>query len=305
MKILVTGGAGFIGSHIAEKYIAAGHQVEIVDDLSMGSMDNVPTGATFHNIDIRSDAFTDLIRQGAFDAINHHAAHMELRVSVDKPMHDADINVLGSVRMFEAARRAGVGHIIVASTVAVLGEFRQIPAGEDHPTRPIAPYGVSKRAMELYADYYRITHGMSISTLRYTNVYGPRQNPNGESGVIAIFLERFLDGRVPVVHGDGGQERDYVHVHDVAQANLLALERRLNDTYHVCSNTAASVNDVVRHLRHALGTDAPVEHGPPKAGDPPRTRGSHDAFSRATGWRPLVPLADGIRDTAAWFRDRH
>ncbi len=304
MKILVTGGAGFIGSHIAETYLAAGHDVTIVDDLSMGSRENVPDGAQFVELDITTDAFTQFVMDERFDAINHHAAHMELRVSVEKPVHDASINILGSLRLLEAARRSGVQHVILASTAAVLGEFTQLPATESHPVRPIAPYGVSKRSMELYADYEHTVHGMSISILRYTNVYGPRQNPNGESGVIAIFLEKFLKGAIPTIHGDGSQERDYLHVADVACANLAALDARVQGIFHVCSNSAASVNDVVRMLRTALGTDAEVIHGPAKPGDPAKTRGSHAAFSALTGWHPVTPLGEGIRTTAEWFRTR-
>ncbi|MBU3698990.1 MAG: NAD-dependent epimerase/dehydratase family protein [Candidatus Kapabacteria bacterium] len=304
VKILVTGGAGFIGSHVAEAYLNAGHDVVVVDDLSMGFRQNVPGGARFVEMSITSDAFTEFVIGERFDAINHHAAHMELRVSVDKPVHDATINVLGSLRLLEAARTSSVGQIILASTTAVLGEFVDLPATEAHPVRPIAPYGVSKRAMELYADYERITHGMSIATLRYTNVYGPRQNPNGESGVIAIFLEKFLKGAVPTIHGDGSQERDYVHVHDVAKANLIALEQRVSGTYHICRNSAASVNDVVAALRAALGNQNDVHHGPAKAGDPARTRGSHDAFTSFTGWRPQIELADGISQTVDWFLQR-
>ncbi len=304
MKILVTGGAGFIGSHIAETYLEDGHEVTIVDDLSMGSKDNVPAGARFVELDITTDSFSRFVMDERFDAINHHAAHMELRVSVDKPVHDATINILGSLRLLEAARKSDVQHVILASTAAVLGEFTELPATESHPVRPIAPYGVSKRAMELYADYERIVHGMSISVLRYTNVYGPRQNPNGESGVIAIFLEKFLKGAVPTIHGDGSQERDYLHVHDVACANRAALITRAQGIYHVCSDSAASVNDVVSMLRSALGTDAEVVHGPAKAGDPAKTRGSHAAFSALTGWRPSTPLEEGIRATAEWFRQR-
>lgn len=301
MKILVTGGAGFIGSHIAEAYLRAGHTVDIVDDLSMGYMTNVPQGATFHNIDITTDACTDLIMNGAYDVINHHAAHMELRVSVEKPVHDAGINILGSLRIFEAARRSGVKHVIAASTTAVLGEFVDIPADETHLVRPIAPYGVSKRAMEIYAEYEHIVHGLSTTILRYTNVYGPRQNPHGESGVIAIFLEKFLNNETPTIHGDGSQERDYIHVADVASANLAALERRPQGTYHVCRNSAASVNDVVTALRGALGGTYPVHHGPAKAGDPAKTRGTHEAFTRVTGWEPKVGLDEGIFATARWF----
>ncbi len=304
MKILVTGGAGFIGSHVAEAYLSLGHTVDIIDNLSMGYVENVPPGATFHNMDITSEACTDLIMTGGYDAINHHAAHMELRVSVDKPVHDAGINILGSLRIFEAARKSGVKHVVVASTTAVLGEFVELPADETHPIRPIAPYGVSKRAMEIYAEYERIVHGLSITILRYTNVYGPRQNPHGESGVIAIFLEKFLNNQVPTIHGDGSQERDYIHVDDVARANVAALEHQLQGTYHVCRNGAASVNDVVTALRKALGHEYPVHNGPAKAGDPAKTRGSHARLTSATGWSPQVDLDEGIFQTTAWFTGR-
>ena len=304
MKILVTGGAGFIGSHIAETYLEDGHNVVIVDNLSMGSLNNVPSGARFVELDVTTDECTEFILAEKFDVINHHAAHMELRVSVDKPVHDASINILGSLRVLEAARLSGVQHVILASTTAVLGEFVELPATEDHPVRPIAPYGVSKRAMEIYADYETVAHGMSITTLRYTNVFGPRQNPNGESGVIAIFLEKFLQGAVPTIHGDGTQERDYVFVADVACANRAALITRAQGTYHVCSNSAASVLDVVKMLRSALSIEGPVQHGPAKPGDPARTRASHAAFTERTSWRPSTPLVLGIQATVDWFRSR-
>lgn len=305
MKVLVTGGAGFIGSHVADAFLAAGEDVVIVDNLSMGRRENVPQGARFVEMDITTDAFTTFLLDEKFDHINHHAAHMELRVSVDKPVHDATVNILGSIRVLDGARRSGVKHLTLASSTAVLGEFVHIPAAEDHPVQPIAPYGVSKRAMELYAEYERLAHGMSITTLRYTNVYGPRQNPHGESGVIAIFLEKFLAGQTPTIHGDGLQERDYIHVSDVALANLIAFEQHVQGTYHICANSAASVLDVVGNLRSALGTECTVHHGPAKAGDPAKTRGSHDAFTARTGWRPIVPLEEGISTTVAWFQERH
>ncbi len=305
MKILVTGGAGFIGSHIAEAFLAKGDEVVVVDNLSMGQVDNVPNGARFFEMDITTEAFTQFLLDEKFDHINHHAAHMELRVSVEKPVHDATVNIIGSIRVLDGARRSGVKHVTLASSTAVLGEFHQLPATEEHPVQPIAPYGVSKRTMELYAEYERLSHGMSISTLRYTNVYGPRQNPHGESGVIAIFLEKFLAGQIPTIHGDGSQERDYIHVSDVARANIIALDQRVQGTYHVCANVAASVLDVVAHLRSALASECPVHHGPAKAGDPARTRGSHQAFTDRTGWSPAIPLDNGISSTVAWFRDRH
>lgn len=301
MKVLVTGGAGFIGSHVAEAHLRRGDEVVVIDDLSTGREANVPNGARFIKMDITSPDVDELFKQERFDILNHHAAHMELRVSVEKPIHDATVNILGSIRLLEAARATGVQHTVIASTGAVLGAQTVFPADETHPANPIAPYGVSKRAMELYANYYRVTHGMSISVLRYTNVYGPRQNPYGESGVIAIFLDKFIKGQVATIHGAGDQVRDYIHASDVARANVLSAEHRLNDTYMVCANSEASVLEVVEALRSALDGRGEVVHGPAKAGDPPRTRGSFDKIAAATGWRPQIGLTEGILETANWF----
>jgi len=302
MKVLVTGGAGFIGSHIAEAYVAKGHTVVVVDDLSTGNIDNIPNGARFEQMSITSDAFDALCDAERFDLINHHAAHMELRVSVDKPLHDANVNILGSIRVLEAARRNGVKHCVVASTAAVLGDFVHIPADESHPTRPIAPYGVSKLAVEYYVNYYRTSHGMSISTLRYTNVYGPRQNPFGESGVIGIFLHKFLNGETATIHGDGTQVRDYIYVSDVVGANLAAAEQQLNGTYMICANSETSVNQVVEMLRNALEILCVVANGPAKVGDPARTRGTHELFTSTSGWAPQVGINAGISMTTMYFR---
>ncbi len=302
MKVLVTGGAGFIGSHVAEAYVQAGHEVVVVDNLSTGRIENLPVGVRFVAMDITSAELRDLFEQERFDIVNHHAAHMELRVSVEKPMHDASVNVLGSINVMESAMRTSRPHVVLASTSAVLGHMYQFPADEDHPAQPIAPYGVSKRAVELYAEYYRTTHGLSITTLRYTNVYGPRQNPFGESGVMAIFLHRHLTGDVCHIHGDGSQVRDYIYVADVAAANVIASNQLLNDTFMVCTSTEASVLDVVRHLEDALGESLTVVHGPAKAGDPARTLGSYQRLQRATGWHPTTDLASGIVRTVASFR---
>ena len=302
MKILVTGGAGFIGSHVAQAHVDRGDEVVVIDDLSTGKSENLPDGVRLIEMDITSPELLSIFEHERFDLVNHHAAHMELRVSVDKPMHDANVNVLGSINVLESALRTDVGHCVVASTAAVYGALITIPANESHPIRPIAPYGVSKRSMELYADYYRITHGMTISTLRYTNVYGPRQNPHGESGVIGIFLNNALTGKRSTIHGDGEQVRDYLYAADAAAANVRAAEKHLDGTYMVCSNTEASVNDVVHHLSSSLGQPLDVAHGPAKAGDPPKTRGSFDLFHGATGWKPLVDIEEGIRRTVASFR---
>lgn len=301
MKVLVTGGAGFIGSHIAEEHLRRGDEVVVVDNFSTGRRENVPSGARIVEMDITSSNVRELFDAEQFDLVNHHAAHMELRVSVEKPAHDATVNIVGSINVFESALRTNRPHVILASTSAVVGEMTVFPADEQHPTRPIAPYGVSKRAVELYADYYRMTHGLSVTVFRYTNVYGPRQNPFGESGVMAIFLHRSLQGETCTIHGDGEQRRDYIYVSDVAQANVIAAMERLNDTFMICTSTEASVNDVVRYLEESLGRPLDVVHGPAKAGDPPRTVGTYAKFSQLTGWEPRIDIASGIRATVHSF----
>jgi UDP-glucose 4-epimerase len=240
-----------------------------------------------------------------FDVVNHHAAHMELRVSVEKPLLDANTNVLGSIRVLQSAVKSRVQHILLASTCAVLGELKYFPADEHHETLPISPYGCSKLAMEQYANYYRAVHGMSITTLRYTNVYGPRQNPNGESGVIAIFLQKFLEDKEAVIHGHGNQVRDYVYVKDIARANVAALESRLNDTYFVCSDNQETVNDIVSRLKDYLKHRVKVSHGPPKSGDADRISCSPVKFFNDTGWQSKVDLSEGLKETIDWFAKKN
>ncbi|NQW30061.1 MAG: NAD-dependent epimerase/dehydratase family protein [Ignavibacteria bacterium] len=302
MKILVTGGAGFIGSHISEAYAAQGHEVVSVDNLSTGKIENVPSGVRLEKIDITSSDFDDFMQKEKFEVVNHHAAHMELRVSVERPVHDAQSNILGSLRVLQNAYKFGVRHTVLASSCAVLGELHTFPATEEHTTVPISPYGCSKLAMEIYAQYFRIVHGLSVSTLRYTNVYGPKQNPNGESGVIAIFLQKFLDGKVATIHGEGNQIRDYIHVKDVASANILATEKMLQGTYFVCSGEETSVNRVVELLIASVEVNAEVERGPAMPGDPPRIVCSPSKFQTLTGWSNKTTLDIGIRETTEWFQ---
>lgn len=306
MKICVTGGAGFIGSHVAEAYINAGHDVVILDDLSTGKEENIPQGATFIKCDITTDDLRSIFERERFDVLNHHAANMELRVSVEDPAHDARINILGTVRLLDAAHRTGVGHIVFASTGGgIYGVQHYYPADEQHPIRPLSPYGVAKRSVELYLDYYRAVYGLTSTALRYTNVYGPRQNPFGEAGVIAIFLERMLSGRASIINGDGEQRRDYVHVRDVARANVLVTEHRLDGVYNVSTGTETSVNRIVALLQASIASTAPIEHGPAKTGDLARNVCTAAALEAATGWRPTVDVENGIAETASWFRVRH
>lgn len=307
MKICVTGGAGFIGSHVGELFLKEGHEVVVVDNFSTGKEANVPAGARVVRMDIVHDDINALFERELFDAVSHHAGHLELRTSVIKPLYDAEVNIIGSIRVLHASERTGVRHITLASSAGgIYGEQEHYPAVESDRERPMSPYGVAKRSMELYADYFGSLGTIQATNLRYTNVYGPRQNPFGEAGVIGIFLERWLSGKPAIVHGDGEQRRDYVHVADVARANFLALTAKLSGNYNVCSETETSVNELVAEMQKSLpGVSTEVSHGPAKAGDPPRSVASFQHLKSATGWEPTVSLADGIRGTAEWFLSQH
>lgn len=305
MKVLVTGGAGFIGSYVAAAHLRAGHHVVVVDDLSSGRVENIPDGAVFEQLDITTDALDALMDRERFHIVNHHAAHMELRVSVERPLHDAEINLLGSLRLLEASRRTSVQHVVLASTGgAMYGEQEYFPADEVHAVRPMSPYAISKRSMELYADYYRAVHGLSSTVLRYTNVYGPRQNPYGEAGVIAIFLNKWLTGAIPTVNGDGMQTRDYIHAEDVAHANIIVATQRLQGIYNCSTGVETSLNDLISMLQADLGGERPLAHGPAKLGEVTRSAATAARLHAATGWQPEIALRDGIRQTTAWFVER-
>jgi len=305
MKICVTGGAGFIGSHVAELFLNQGHDVVIVDNFSTGKEENVPAGARVERMDIVSDDIDALFEREQFDAVSHQAGHLELRTSVIKPLYDAEVNVMGSIRVLIASERNGVRHITLASSAGgVYGAQENYPATEEDTAHPISPYGVAKRSMELYAEYYGSKGTMKAVNLRYTNVYGPRQNPFGEAGILGIFLERWLSGQGAVVHGAGDQVRDYVHVVDVARANALALQHELSGIYNVCTATETSVNELVAEMQKSLpGMPTPTTYGPAKAGDPPRGVASFQKLKTATAWEPSVALNDGIRQTAEWFQN--
>jgi UDP-glucose 4-epimerase len=224
MNILVTGGAGFIGSHVVDAYVAAGHTVSVLDDLSHGKRENINPAAQFLRMDLRSPGLKDLFAEYHFDCVIHHAAQIDVRVSVADPAWDAQVNILGTLNLLEAMRSHRVGKIIFASTGgAIYGNQHRYPADESHPTLPISPYGVAKLAVEHYLECYRQVHGLRYAVLRYANVYGPRQDPRGEAGVVAIFCGRILHGARLIIYDDGSQTRDYVYVGDVAEANVMAL----------------------------------------------------------------------------------
>ncbi len=304
MKILVSGGAGFIASHVSEALLAAGHEVHILDDLSGGRRENVPEGAVFHEMDLRSREAAACMLEHGFEAFVHHAAQMDVRKSVADPPFDATVNILGLLNVMEAGRRAGLKKVVFASTGgAIYGEPDYAPQDERHATRPLSPYGVAKLCSERYLDYYRNQYGIPFVALRYGNVYGPRQNPHGEAGVIAIFAQRMLRGEQPVVYGDGLQTRDYVYVDDVVQANLKALDYDGSGIFNIGTATETSVNDLFDVLRDRMAPNMARRHEAGRPGEQRRSVLGFDLAREALGWLPRTALAQGLEETATWFEN--
>ncbi len=303
--ICVTGGAGFIGSHVADAYVAAGDEVVILDDLSSGRKENVPDGAELLVLDIRSPEAAEAIIGRGVEILVHHAAQMDVRRSVEDPRFDADVNIGGLLNLLEAARRGSVRQVVFASTGgAIYGEQEAFPAGEDHPLRPLSPYGVSKLAGERYLDYYHMEHGLDVTCLRYANVYGPRQNPHGEAGVVAIFLDRILSGKTPVINGDGLQTRDYVYVGDVVEANMAVRSLPGFRVYNVGTGIEIDVNTLYEKLREAAGGGPEAEHGPAKPGEQRRSVIDPSRIREELGVPIGTSFEEGLRHTANWFRQR-
>jgi UDP-glucose 4-epimerase len=305
MKILVTGGAGFIASHVADAYLANGHEVVIIDDLSSGKRGNLPAAAKFYHADIRSPEAREIVRNERPQMVSHHAAQMDVRRSVADPAFDAEVNVLGFINVLEGAREVGAEKVIFASSGgAMYGEQEQFPAPEEHPHNPLSPYGITKATGEHYLFYMHAVFGMPYVALRYGNVYGPRQDPHGEAGVIAIFTERLLAGEAPVINGDGKQTRDYVFVGDVVRANVAALTTSFVGSLNIGTGTETDVNTLYAHLRVLTGSPHPAQHGPAKAGEQRRSVLAIDRAHAVLGWRPEVPLEEGLRRTVEFFRAR-
>ncbi len=309
MRILVTGGAGFIGSHVAEAYIAAGHEVAVVDDLSTGSRGNIPSGARFWETDIRSADLPRVVAEFRPEVISHHAAQMSVSVSARDPKLDAEVNILGFLNLLEAAVRHEVGRIVFASTGgAMYGDRDDLPVSETIFPAPVSPYGVAKLASERYLHAFRAMHGLEAVALRYANVYGPRQNPHGEAGVVAIFCRAILEGRPLIVNGDGEQTRDYVYVEDIVRGNLLATAMRMPAELPVLNlgtGVEATVNDLVRELRAIAGRDIDVRHGPAKPGEQRRSALDAALANRVLEWRARTALRPGMARTFAWFAEQY
>jgi UDP-glucose 4-epimerase len=302
--ICVTGGAGFIGSHVADALVAAGHRVLIVDDLSSGSKENVPKDSELFVLDVRSDAAAQLLMDREVEILVHHAAQMDVRRSVADPVFDADVNLLGLLNLLETARKGRLRKIIFASTGgAIYGEQDNHPADEEHIARPLSPYGVAKLASERYLYFYHSEYGLDTTCLRYANVYGPRQNPHGEAGVVAIFSRRLLDGEESVINGDGLQTRDYVYVDDVVRANMASLDRPGFNIYNVGTGVETDVNTLFNHIAKAVGFDGAPKHGPAAAGEQRRSCISAERLLEELSVAIDTPLSEGIPATVDWFRD--
>jgi len=308
-RVLVTGGAGFIGSHVADAYQAAGWDVTVVDNLSRGKPEHVPRGATFKRYDVGSSEARELVAGGGFDVVCHLAAQIDVRVSVSDPVLDAEENILALINLLEGARAGKVRRVIFSSSGGVVYGEGQPPHGETAPKLPISPYGVSKLATEYYLACYRALYGLESIALRYANVYGPRQDPHGEAGVVAIFGNRLRERRPLTVFGDGAQTRDYVYVGDVARANLLAAEAAMPsadgtiDAWGVNIGTGiqTSVTELAKTMMLAAGVSVPIERAPARAGELAASALRISKASQVLRWRPEVPLAEGLRRTYDWI----
>jgi UDP-glucose 4-epimerase len=305
MKVLITGGAGFIGSHIADLLIGAGHALVIVDDLSNGKEENINQKATFYPVSILDKTLPDIFTRESIDVVIHHAAQISVRESVKDPLHDMEINIKGSLLLLEQCTRCAIKKFIFASTGGALyGEQDYFPADENHPTRPLSPYAIAKLSTEKYLSFYHNTHRLPYVTLRYANVYGPRQDPHGEAGVVAIFTRCMLQGKQPTVNGDGNQTRDFVYVHDIARANLLALESPFIGELNIGTGIETSINTIFQEIRDLISPNIPEIHGPPMPGEQLRSVLSYEKAKSILGWEPTVPLVEGLKHTVAFFQNK-
>ncbi|MEE8442267.1 MAG: NAD-dependent epimerase/dehydratase family protein [Dehalococcoidia bacterium] len=300
--VLVTGGAGFIGSHVVDLLVQEGYRVVVVDDLSTGRREHVNPSATFYQIDITDPALTDVFLKERPQAVSHHAAQISIAASLRDPLHDARTNVMGSLNVLEACRAVEVEKVVFASSGgAVYGEPDYLPCDEKHPVRPLAPYSAAKAAVEGYLFTYSQSFGLPSTVLRYSNVYGPRQDPSGEAGVIAIFALAMLEGRQPVIYGSGQQERDFVYVADVATANVLALQHGAGGIYNIGSGQGTSVNRIFSLLRNILSFDQEAQFASPRPGEVFKIHLACGLAGQDLGWCPSVSLEEGLKATADYF----
>jgi UDP-glucose 4-epimerase len=304
-KILVTGGAGFIGSHVVDLFLEKGYEVVILDDLSTGRESNINPRAKFYKMDIRSPRVRDVFEAERPDYISHHAAQMDVRRSVAQPLFDADVNILGSINLIERAKEFGVKHFVYISTGgAVYGEPEYVPCDEAHPINPICQYGASKHTVEHYLFMYHVNYGLNYTVLRYPNVYGPRQDPHGEAGVVAIFTGKMLADEPVTINGDGEQTRDFVYVGDCAYANYLAVTvEHQSGIYNIGWGRPTSVNDIFNTLAKITAFSHAAAFGPAKVGETRHIYLDAVKARKELGWSPTLSLEDGLERTVAYFRE--
>lgn len=306
MKILITGGAGFIASHVADAYIQLGHEVVIVDNLSSGNKANLNPQAKFIEADITDkDRIQAIIREEQPDVINHHAAHIQVGYSVKNPQFDAENNIMGLLNIMEAAKEIPVKKVIMAATGGAMYGNKPTPFNEEMKAEPLSPYGISKRAGELYLNYYHELYQIPFISLRYSNVYGPRQNAHGESGVIAIFSEMIAAGKAPAINGDGTHTRDYVYVSDVAKANVLALESDFVGELNIGTQTEISTNEVFRKVVAEMGVNMEEVHTAERPGEQVTSSLDYSKAKQILGWEPAVNFDEGVKRVVAWYKNQN
>jgi UDP-glucose 4-epimerase len=305
MKVLVTGGAGFIGSHLVDRLIMEGHEAVVVDNLATGKRRNINRAARFYKMDIQSWRLERVFRNERPNVVMHLAAQMDVRKSVEDPMFDAQVNVLGTLNVLQQAVKHGVRKVIFSSSGgAIYGEQETYPAPESHVMKPLSPYGLSKLCGEQYLSYFQRVSGLQAVSLRYANVYGPRQDPDGEAGVVAIFIQKMLNNEQAVINGNGRQTRDFVFVEDVVEANLAMMGQETQGTYNVGTGVETSINDLFRILVQHTGSNCKEIHGPAKKGEQARSVIDSTKLRQEVSWEPKADLSEGLKKTVEYFRDR-
>ena len=304
MNILVTGGAGFIGSHVVDTYIENHHNVVVIDDMSRGRKEFINPKATFHQISISDSRLANIIQEERIEVINHHAAQISVSDSVKNPVKDAESNIIGTLQLLQSAVECGVDKFIFASTGgAIYGEQDYFPAREDHPQKPTSPYGLSKLSVEGYLRFYKEQYGLKTIIFRYGNVFGPRQNPSGEAGVVAIFYNRLLKAQAPIINGDGEQTRDYIFVRDIVNANLLALKLNSSDTFNVGTGKETSVNELTNLILEVADSNIEVKGSKKNNFEQRRSCLDYKKLNRSLNWLPEVSLKEGLSETFIFFKN--
>jgi len=304
MRILVTGGAGFIGSNLVDEFVKKEHRVVIIDDLSLGKKENINRKAKFYQLNIQSKKIDDIFRKEKFDYVFHLAAQANVRKSVADPIFDASVNIIGTLNLLECSQKYNIKRFVFSSSGGVVyGDTEIIPTPESHPANPISPYGISKHSVEQYLDYYHKEFGLDYTILRYANVYGPRQNPEGEAGVIAIFLSKLLKGKQPIINGDGKQTRDYIFVKDVVKANVMGLTKK-GGVYNIGTGKETDLIELLRKICQLGNFKVKEKHGPPLRGEQRRSCLNCRKIEKEWGFKSPYSLTEGIKETIKWFKEK-